>query len=52
MTQEIDEACQAAGLWPDAFLSGHAHKYQFHLRRTGDKQFPYFVAGTGGIQTQ
>jgi len=52
MTQEIDEACQAAGLWPDAFLSGHAHNYQFHLRRTGNKQIPYFVAGTGGIQTQ
>ena len=52
MTQEIDEACQAAGLWPDAFLSGHAHNYQFHLRRTANKQIPYFVAGTGGIQTQ
>jgi Calcineurin-like phosphoesterase len=52
MTQEIDAACQAAGLWPDAFLSGHAHNYQFHLRRTANKQIPYFVAGTGGIQTQ
>lgn len=52
MTEEIDAACQAADVWPDAFLSGHAHNYQFHLRRTANKQIPYFVAGTGGIQTQ
>ncbi len=28
LSNDIDSACQAAGLWPDAVLSGHAHLYQ------------------------
>jgi len=53
MTNDIDQACTAANIWPDAFFSGHAHNYQLHLRRdVGGKQIPYFVAGTGGMPVQ
>jgi hypothetical protein len=52
MCQDIDAACKAANLWPDAFLSGHAHNYQRYTRRIGGKQIPYIVAGTGGMPPQ
>jgi hypothetical protein len=53
MTNDIDQACTEANIWPDAFFSGHAHNYQLHLRRgVGNKQIPYFVAGTGGMPVQ
>jgi hypothetical protein len=52
MNQSIDTICQAAGVLPDAFLSGHAHNYQRYTRRIGGKQIPYIVAGTGGIAPQ
>lgn len=52
MSQSIDDACKAAGLLPDAFLSGHAHNYQRYTKRVGGKEIPYIVAGTGGISTQ
>jgi hypothetical protein len=52
MAQTIDDACKAAKLWPDVFLSGHAHNYQLHVRRVGDSRIPYFVAGTGGMPPQ
>jgi hypothetical protein len=52
MSQSIDAICSAAGVVPDAFLSGHAHNYQRYTRRTGGKQVPYIVIGTGGISTQ
>ena len=32
MLQEIDDACQAAGVWPHAVFSGHAHNYQRFTR--------------------
>lgn len=49
MLQDIDEACQAAGVVPDAVLSGHAHNYQRHTRRpNGGSEIPYIVAGCGG----
>jgi hypothetical protein len=50
---DIDHACQAAGLWPDLVLSGHAHLYQRFTRRTGPrgKETPYIVAGSGGFAT-
>ncbi len=48
--QDIDSACQAAGLWPDAVLSGHAHLYQRFTRATPDgRQIPYVVCGSGGF---
>ena len=28
LMQDIDSCCKAAGLWPDAVLSAHAHLYQ------------------------
>lgn len=52
MSHSIDALCQAAGVFPDAFLSGHAHNYQRYTRRIAGKQIPYIVAGTGGIAPQ
>jgi Calcineurin-like phosphoesterase len=52
MNQSIDAICSAAGVTPDAFLSGHAHNYQRYTRRIGGKQVPYIVIGTGGIAPQ
>ena len=52
MLQSIDDICQSAGVFPDAFFSGHAHNYQRYTRRIGGKQIPYYVLGTGGISTQ
>ena len=48
MLQEIDAACEAAGLWPHAVLSGHAHSYQRYTRVTGNMEIPYLIAGNGG----
>jgi len=45
---DIDACCKAAGLWPDAVLSGHAHLYQRFTRNIQGKETPYVVAGTGG----
>ena len=49
LEQDIDSCCQAAGLWPDAVLSGHAHLYQRFTRVVGGKQIPYVVSGSGGF---
>jgi hypothetical protein len=49
LAADIDKASQAAGLWPDAVLSGHAHLYQRFTRKTSDgREIPYIVAGAGG----
>ncbi len=48
MLQEIDDACQAAGVWPHAVFSGHAHNYQRFTRTVNSLQIPYVVAGGGG----
>jgi hypothetical protein len=48
MLQDIDSACQAAGVWPHAVLSGHAHNYQRFTRVVNNYQIPYVVAGCGG----
>ncbi len=45
---EIDAACDKAGVWPHAFLSGHAHNYQRFTRTEGKRQTPFLVAGNGG----
>jgi hypothetical protein len=52
MNQTIDDACQKAGVTPDAFFSGHAHNYQRYTRRINQRQVPYIVAGTGGMPPQ
>jgi hypothetical protein len=56
LSEDIDKACRAAELWPDAILSGHVHLYQ-RFTRTIDETFdqavnqielPYIVSGSGG----
>ncbi len=49
MQNDIDAACKKADLWPDLVLSGHAHLYQRFTRRSGGKETPYVVAGSGGF---
>jgi hypothetical protein len=49
LAADIDSAAQAAGFWPDAVLSGHAHLYQRFTRRVGGREIPYIVAGSGGF---
>ena len=46
--QDIDSCCKAAGLWPDALFSGHAHLYQRFTRVVNGRQVPYIVSGSGG----
>jgi len=48
MLADIDAACTAAGIWPHAVFSGHAHNYQRYTRTVGGKQIPFLVAGCGG----
>ena len=50
MLNHIDSACAKAGVWPHAFLSGHAHNYQrlTRTRTTDGSEIPYIVCGTGG----
>ncbi|HZZ06281.1 metallophosphoesterase family protein [Paraburkholderia sp.] len=50
MLAQIDKVCEANGVWPHAFLSGHAHNYQrFTRTRSADgTQIPYLVCGNGG----
>jgi hypothetical protein len=48
MLADIDAACTAAGIWPHAVFSGHAHNYQRYTRTISGKQIPFIVAGCGG----
>ena len=52
MLRDIDTMCQAAGVYPHAVLSAHAHCYQRYTRHVtlGDKsiQVPFVVCGSGG----
>lgn len=50
LSTDIDNACQAAGLWPDAVLSGHAHLYQRFSRTVPGltREIPYVISGSGG----
>ncbi len=48
MLKQIDQACTAAGIWPDLHLSGHSHLYERYTRTIKGKQIPYVVAGMGG----
>ena len=51
LAADLDRAFTAAGLWPDAVLSGHAHIYQRFSRAVAGRQIPYIVAGSGGHAT-
>jgi Calcineurin-like phosphoesterase len=48
MLADIDGACTAAGVWPHAVFSGHAHNYQRFTRTVNAMQIPFLVAGCGG----
>jgi hypothetical protein len=48
MLADIDSACTAAGVWPHAVFSGHAHNYQRYTRTVNTMQIPFLVAGCGG----
>ena len=48
MLNQIDQACKAAGIWPDLHLSGHSHLYERYTRTVNGRQIPYVVAGMGG----
>jgi hypothetical protein len=48
MLAGIDSACTAAGVWPHAVFSGHAHNYQRYTRTVNAMQIPFLVAGCGG----
>jgi hypothetical protein len=52
MLQQIDTVCHEEGVYPHAFLSGHAHNYQRYTRimEFGAKEIdvPFIVCGDGG----
>ena len=52
MLREIDAICQDQGVYPHAFLSGHAHNYQRYTRNIifggSNCSVPFVVAGNGG----
>jgi hypothetical protein len=52
MLSQIDTICQAEGVYPHAFLAGHAHNYQRYTRTVsfggGTYQVPFIVCGGGG----
>lgn len=52
MLREIDTVCSKVGVYPHAFLSGHAHNYQRYTRTVhfGGQDFdvPFVVCGDGG----
>jgi len=52
MLRQIDTICKAQGVYPHAFISGHAHNYQRYTRTVtfGGKDFdvPFIVCGDGG----
>jgi hypothetical protein len=56
LLQDLDDACDQAGVMPDLFLAGHSHTYQRYTRRitcAGKKlEVPFVVAGIGGINDQ
>lgn len=48
MLADVDAACEKAGYWPHAHLSGHAHNYQRFTRTVMNYDIPYVVCGNGG----
>jgi len=52
MLKEMDACFTAAGVYPHAVLSGHAHNYQRFTRLEGGRETPFVVAGMGGHNAQ
>lgn len=52
MLREIDTICAKQGVYPHAFLAGHAHNYQRYTRTVHfanhDYDVPFIVCGDGG----
>jgi hypothetical protein len=52
MLRQIDTICKDIGVYPHAFLSGHAHNYQRFTRTVNiggkDRDVPFIVCGDGG----
>jgi Calcineurin-like phosphoesterase len=52
MLRDIDTICKARGVYPHAFLSGHAHNYQRFSRMvqfaSQTYEVPFIVCGDGG----
>jgi len=52
MLGDIDTICKARGVYPHAFLSGHAHNYQRFARKVqlGNQTYevPFIICGDGG----
>jgi hypothetical protein len=52
MLRQIDTICKKIGVYPHAFLSGHAHNYQRYTRTVHlngkDRDVPFIVCGDGG----
>jgi len=57
MLAQLDAICKSVGVWPHAFLSGHAHNYQRFTRTLTDssgtvRDIPYIVCGNIGHNVQ
>ncbi len=56
MLAEIDAICKAQGVYPHAFLSGHAHNYQSYTRKVSlaGKHYtvPFVISGDGGYNVK
>ncbi len=56
MLAQIDVICRAEGVYPHAFLAGHAHNYQRYTRTVqfgeGTYEVPFLVCGGGGHDVQ
>jgi hypothetical protein len=48
LCNDLDDAFNKGGLWPDLVLSGHEHEYSRYTRNVNGRQIPYLVAGGGG----
>jgi hypothetical protein len=52
MLADIDNICKQVGVYPHAFLSGHAHNYQHYTRKVtvamNNYSVPFLVCGNGG----
>ncbi|MCI4336757.1 MAG: metallophosphoesterase [Thermoplasmata archaeon] len=54
MLAQIDQVCRQVGVYPHAFLAGHAHNYQRYTRTVrfpgapNDYDVPFIICGDGG----